>query len=36
VPLGFAVCVLVSLATPAPAAPIRRFVRDLRHPGREG
>jgi len=36
VPLGFAVCVLVSLATPAPAPPIRRFVRDLRHPGLEG
>ena len=36
VPLGFAVCVLVSLLTPAPAAQVRQFVRDLRHPGQSG
>jgi cation/acetate symporter len=36
VPLGFAVCVLVSLLTPAPAAPMRQFVRELRQPGRSG
>jgi len=36
VPLGFAVCVLVSLMTPAPEASVRRFVRDLRYPGRAG
>ena len=36
VPLGFAVCVVVSLLTPAPSAEVRRFVRDLRHPGRPG
>jgi cation/acetate symporter len=34
VPLGFAVCVLVSLVTPAPSAQMRQFVRDLRQPGR--
>ena len=33
VPLGFAVCVLVSLTTPAPTAEQRRFVRGLRQPG---
>ena len=33
VPLGFMACVVVSLATPAPPASIRRFVRDLRQPG---
>ncbi len=33
VPLGFAVCVLVSLITPAPSVQMRRFVRDLRQPG---
>jgi cation/acetate symporter len=33
VPLGFAVCVLVSLMTPAPTAAMRRFVRELRQPG---
>jgi len=33
VPLGFAMCVMVSLLTPAPAAPMRRFVRELRQPG---
>jgi cation/acetate symporter len=32
VPLGFALCVLVSLLTPAPAASTRRFVRGLRQP----
>jgi len=36
VPLGFAVCVVVSLLTPAPSALTRRFVRDLRHPGQPG
>jgi cation/acetate symporter len=36
VPLGFAVCVLVSLLTPAPSGQVRQFVRDLRHPGRSG
>ena len=34
VPLGFAVCMLVSLLTPAPSASQRRFVRELRHPPR--
>jgi cation/acetate symporter len=34
VPLGFAVCVLVSLVTPAPSVQMRQFVRDLRQPGR--
>jgi cation/acetate symporter len=33
VPLGFAVCVVVSLLTPAPTAQMRQFVRDLRQPG---
>ena len=33
VPFGFAVCVLVSLVTPAPSAPQREFVRSLRYPG---
>ena len=33
VPVGFAVCVLVSLATPAPSAELRRFTRSLRAPG---
>jgi len=33
VPLGFAMCVTVSLLTPAPAASAARFVRDLRQPG---
>jgi cation/acetate symporter len=32
VPFGFAVCVGVSLLTPAPAAATRRFVRGLRQP----
>ncbi|MEP7295859.1 MAG: sodium:solute symporter family protein [Burkholderiales bacterium] len=36
VPLGFAVCVVVSLLTPAPGAVTRRFVRNLRHPGQPG
>ena len=36
VPLGFAVCVLVSLLTPAPPGAMRQFVRDLRHPGSPG
>ena len=36
VPLGFAVCVVVSLLTPAPPAQMRQFVRDLRHPGPPG
>jgi len=34
VPLGFAVCVLVSLLTPSPTAQQRQFVRGLRQPGR--
>ena len=34
VPLGFTVCVLVSLITPAPSAAMRRFARDLRQPER--
>ena len=34
VPLGFAVCMVVSLLTPAPTAEQRRFVRELRHPPR--
>ncbi|MBC8055712.1 MAG: VC_2705 family sodium/solute symporter, partial [Rhizobiales bacterium] len=33
VPMGFAVCVLVSLLTPAPSAQARAFVRALRQPG---
>jgi len=33
VPLGFAVCIGISLMTPAPAASMRQFVRTLRHPG---
>jgi cation/acetate symporter len=33
VPLGFAVCVVVSLLTPAPTAQMRQFVRDFRQPG---
>jgi cation/acetate symporter len=33
VPLGMVCCVLVSLATPAPAAETRAFVRALREPG---
>jgi cation/acetate symporter len=33
VPLGFVVCVVVSLMTRAPSTRMRRFVRDLRHPG---
>jgi len=33
VPLGFAVCVLVSLSTPAPPVESRAFVRGVRHPG---
>jgi len=33
VPLGFAMCVTVSLLTPAPAASTARFVRELRQPG---
>jgi cation/acetate symporter len=36
VPLGFAVCAVVSLLTPAPDAAQRRFVRELRHPPRPG
>ena len=32
VPLGFVVCVLVSLMTPAPSAEARSFVRQLRYP----
>ena len=32
VPLGFVVCVLVSLLTPAPSAESRAFVRQLRYP----
>jgi cation/acetate symporter len=32
VPLGFAVCVVVSLMTPAPSAATRQFVRELRQP----
>ena len=32
VPLGFAVCGLVSVLTPAPSAETRAFVRGLRHP----
>ena len=32
VPVGFAVCVVVSLVTPAPSAQTRRFVRELRQP----
>ncbi len=36
VPLGFAVCVVVSLLTPAPTPAMRRFVRGLRHPGEAG
>ena len=32
VPLGFVVCVLVSLMTPAPSAESRAFVRQLRYP----
>ena len=34
VPLGFGVCVVVSLLTPAPAAAQRRLWRELRHPPR--
>ena len=33
VPLGFAVCVVVSLLTPSPTAQQRQFVRSLRQPG---
>jgi cation/acetate symporter len=33
VPLGFAVCVAVSLLTPAPSPAARHWVRHLRHPG---
>jgi len=33
VPVGFALCIVVSLLTPAPAPAMRRFVRDLRWPG---
>ncbi|HKW83325.1 MAG TPA: hypothetical protein VJN68_06180, partial [Burkholderiaceae bacterium] len=36
VPLGFAVCAIVSLLTPAPSPAQRRFVRELRHPPRPG
>jgi len=36
VPLGFAVCAIVSLLTPAPGPAQRRFVRELRHPPRPG
>jgi cation/acetate symporter len=32
VPAGFAICVLVSLLTPAPAEEQRAFVRGLRYP----
>jgi cation/acetate symporter len=35
VPLGLAVCVLVSLLTPAPTAQQRQFVRRLRQPGHD-
>jgi len=34
VPLGFAVCVVVSLLTPPPSAETRQFVRDVRLPGK--
>ncbi len=33
VPLGLAVCIAVSLMTPAPSALQRQFVRNLRYPG---
>jgi cation/acetate symporter len=33
VPLGFAVCVIASLLTPAPSGEQRQFVRSLRYPG---
>ncbi|MEO5698629.1 MAG: cation acetate symporter, partial [Burkholderiaceae bacterium] len=33
VPVGFAVCVVVSLATPAPSAQRQQFVLGLRDPG---
>jgi cation/acetate symporter len=33
VPMGFAVCVIASLLTPAPTGEQRRFVRSLRYPG---
>jgi hypothetical protein len=36
VPVGFAVCVLVSLMTPAPSAQLRSFTRGLREPGQAG
>jgi cation/acetate symporter len=36
VPLGFALCIVVSVLTPAPSASVRQFVRALRHPGLPG
>jgi len=36
VPIGFLICIAVSLATPAPSDQVRRFVRNLRRPGHLG